>query len=173
MNREIHSASTLEQKQTATNSSPPAAPNIPQVKFGREGEKVARSSPTPMKHNQLRVACDWKMLVDVGWQLAFRSEIATTTLRPDMVLWSPSLKKVFIIELTVPWEDSVDEAYEQKRLHYAELAAEAQHRGWNADVRPVEVGCRGFVAESTIRLLKNLQSRQYWRQLRETASGCG
>ena len=72
------------------------------------------------------------------------------------LLWSPSLRKVFIIELTVPWEDSVDEAYERKHLRYAELAAEAQHRGWNTEVRPVEVGCRGFVATSTTRLLRDL-----------------
>ncbi|KAL7382684.1 hypothetical protein ABVT39_026468 [Epinephelus coioides] len=118
------------------------------------------------------------MLVDVGRRLAFPPEIATTTLRPDMVLWSPSLKKVFIIELTIPWEHSVDEAYEWKRLRYAELAAEAQHRGWNTEVRPVEVGYRGFVAASTIRLLRDLgikgQSlRQAVKAVSEAASGCG
>ncbi|KAL7387592.1 hypothetical protein ABVT39_025839 [Epinephelus coioides] len=96
------------------------------------------------------------MLVDVGRRLAFPPEIATTTLRPDMILWSPSLKKVFIIELTVLWEDSVDEAYERKRLRYAELTAEAQHRSWNTEVHPVEVGCRGFMAASTIRRLRDL-----------------
>ena len=99
------------------------------------------------------------MLADVGRQLVFPKEIATTTLRPDLVLWSPSQKKVFIIELTVPWEDAVDEAYERKHLRYAELAAEAQHRGWNAEVRPVEVGCRGFVARSTTKLLTDLGIR--------------
>ncbi len=50
------------------------------------------------------------MMVGIGWQLVFPPEIATTTLRPVLVLWCPSLKKVFIIKLTVPWEDSVDEA---------------------------------------------------------------
>ena len=89
----------------------------------------------------------------------FPAEIATTILRPDLVLWSPSLKKVLIIELTVPWEDPVDEAYERKHLGYAELAAEAQHRGWNTEVRPVEVGCRGFVAASTTKLLRDLGIR--------------
>ena len=73
-----------------------------------------------------------------------------------MVLWSPSRKAVYIIELTVPWENSVEEAYERKKLRYTELAADATQRGWNAKVWPVEVGCRGFVASSTIRLLKEL-----------------
>lgn len=39
---------------------------------------------------------------------------------------------------------------------YTELAADATQRGWNAKVWPVEVGCRGFVGSSTIRLLKEL-----------------
>ena len=77
------------------------------------------------------MARDWKMLADIGRQLVFPPEIATTTLRPDMVLWSRSLNNVFIIELTVPWEDSVDEAYERKHLRYDDLAAEARHHGWN------------------------------------------
>lgn len=116
------------------------------------------------------------MLADIGRQLVFPPEIATTTLRPDMVLWSRSLKKVFIIELTVPLEDSVDEAYERKHLRYADLASEARHHGWNTEVRPVEVGCRGFVATSTTRLLRDLgikgqSQRSAIRAVSEAAEG--
>lgn len=96
------------------------------------------------------------MLADIGSQLVFPSEIATTTLRPDLVLWSPSIKKVYIVELTVPWEDSMEEAFERKHLRYSDLAAEARQRGWNTEVRPVEVGCRGFVGTSTTKLLRDL-----------------
>ena len=102
------------------------------------------------------MAQDWKMLVDIGQQLIFPPEIAATTLRPDLVLWSPSLKAVYITELTFPWENSTEEAYEHNKLCYTELAVDAQQRGWKAKVYPVEVGCRGFVASSTIRLLKDL-----------------
>ncbi|KAJ8010190.1 hypothetical protein DPEC_G00072420 [Dallia pectoralis] len=96
------------------------------------------------------------MLADLGQQLNFPPEIAVTTLRPDLVLWSPSLKSVYIIELTVPWESSTEEAYERKKLRYTDLAADAQQRGWRAKIYPVEVGCRGFVAFSTTKLLKDL-----------------
>lgn len=48
---------------------------------------------------------------------------------------------VYIIELTVPWEGAVEEAYERKKLRYIDLAADAQQQGWNVKVRPVEVGC--------------------------------
>jgi hypothetical protein len=150
-------ASALEDKRAATNSLPPtAASHSLRTNFVREGAKPPKSGSTPLERDQLRLARDWKMLADIGRQLVFPPEIATTTLRPDMVLWSRSLNKVFIIELTVPWENSVDEAYERKHLRYADLAAEARHHGWNTEVRPVEVGCRGFVATSTTRLLRDL-----------------
>lgn len=47
------------------------------------------------------------------------------------------------------------EAFERKKLCYTDLVAEAAARGWKAEVRPVEVGCRGFVASSTTRLHKD------------------
>ena len=50
----------------------------------------------------------------------------------------------------------MEEAYERKKLRYAEFAAEAQQQGWKAKVCPVEVGCRGFVASSTTRLLREM-----------------
>ncbi|MGH0123308.1 UNVERIFIED_CONTAM: hypothetical protein FKN15_067757 [Acipenser sinensis] len=96
------------------------------------------------------------MLADVGQRLIFPPEIATTNLRPDIVLWSGSARLVHLVELTVPWEDAVDEAYERKKLRYAQLATEAEQRGWRVRVYPVEVGCRGFVAHSTTRFLRDV-----------------
>lgn len=71
-----------------------------------------------------------------------------------IVMWSTSQKTVLIIELNVPWEAEVGEAYECKRPRYADTAAEADQCGWRAQMLPVEVGCRGFVAMSTTKLLK-------------------
>lgn len=38
-----------------------------------------------------------------------------TNQRPGIVLWSASQKTVYLIELTVPREDSVEEAYKRKK----------------------------------------------------------
>ncbi|MGH0157353.1 UNVERIFIED_CONTAM: hypothetical protein FKN15_033297 [Acipenser sinensis] len=81
------------------------------------------------------------MLADVGQRLIFPPEIATSNLRPDIVLRSGSACLVHLVELTVPWEDAVDEAYERKKLWYAQLAAEAEQRGWRVRVYPVEKDC--------------------------------
>ncbi len=74
---------------------------------------------------------------DLEQRLIFPPEIATTTLLPDLVLWSNSCQLTYIIKLTVPWEDAIEEAYERKNLHYSNLAAEAEDRGWKIRVRPV------------------------------------
>ena len=53
----------------------------------------------------------------------------------------------------------MEEACERKKLRYTELAANAQQQGWKEKVRPVEVGCRGLVATSTSRLLREMGVR--------------
>lgn len=63
----------------------------------------------------------------ISKQLEFPLKIADATLRPGSVLWSLSLKEVYIVELTLHWEDGVEEAFERKHLCYAELAAKALH----------------------------------------------
>lgn len=68
------------------------------------------------------------MLVDLNQKLCFPLEIATTNLRPALVLWSALLRHVY--KLTVPWERSVDEAFEHKKLRYTELGANAKQQDW-------------------------------------------
>jgi len=50
----------------------------------------------------MEAARDWKMLADLHQRLIFPPEIATTNLRPDIVLLSGSALIVQLIELTVP-----------------------------------------------------------------------
>ncbi len=150
-------AAVLDNQRTSVNALPPPSSRWQPTPFVREGQ--ASLATIRADTGQLDRARDWKLLADLGKKLCFPTEIASTNLRPDLVLWSPSLKLVYIIELTVPWEGAVEEAYERKKLRYAELAADAQQQGWKASVRPVEVGCRGFVATSTSRLLREMGVR--------------
>lgn len=87
------------------------------------------------------------MVADLDQRLCFPTEITTTNLQPDLVLWSSFLCSTLIVELMVPWEDAVGEAYERKSLKYSELVADREQRGWRTRVFPVEVGCRGFSSE--------------------------
>ena len=98
---------------------------------------------------------DWNFRVDLDRQLKFPSEITTTSLRPDITLWSPSVKTVILAELTVPWEGGMEAAFERKEK-YTELAAECREAGWSTVICPVEVGCREFIGTSIQRLLRNV-----------------
>jgi len=58
------------------------------------------------------------MKTDLKEQLQFPQEIAQTTLRPDIVIWSRNPKRVVMVELTVLWEDWIEESHELKRSKY-------------------------------------------------------
>lgn len=51
--------------------------------------------------------------MDLEQQLKFPSHVTSTTLKLDMVL-SESTKQVVLLELTVPGEDHLEEAFERK-----------------------------------------------------------
>ena len=74
-------------------------------------------------------------------------------LRPDILLVSESTKNIVIMELTVPWEDRLEEAHERKRTKYERLVINCREQGWKARCMPIQVGCRGFVGHSLHRAL--------------------
>ena len=129
---------------------------VPAISFCRAG--AAQTSITPRKPNPklLSGANDWQVSADLGSILSFPQHIVFTLSRPDIVLWSEAVKKVVLVELTVPWEENVEEAYERKKARYEDLRAECEDNGWSCVVLPVEVGCRGFVGRSVFKFLSLL-----------------
>lgn len=69
-------------------------------------------------------------------------------------MWSTKARSIHLIEFTVPLEEGIESAFERKKARYSELAAECREAGWKTNIYPVEVGCRGFLGLSTIRLLR-------------------
>ena len=92
------------------------------------------------------------MKVDLGGRLKF-PRIVQTTLRLDMILWSEEAKKIILIELTVPWEEGCEQAFEWKSAKYQDLLHDCRGGGWQAWLFPVEGGCRGFPVPSGWRML--------------------
>lgn len=92
----------------------------------------------------LATARDWEMTVDSEKQLKIPSHINQSRLRPDIILVSEATKQLFMLELTVPWEERMEEAQERKREKYQELVEDCRRNGWKTRCMPVEVGCRGF-----------------------------
>ena len=100
---------------------------------------------------------DWEFLFDLGdSQLVFPPEIAVTTQRPDIVIFSRSKKAVLLVELTVPLEDRVAAGHTRKENRYAGLVQQCTENGWFARCFAVEVGCLGYVSPSLLHCLDSL-----------------
>lgn len=65
----------------------------------------------------------WQLASDFGRQLKFPAEITMSSLCPDTMLWSAPARTVIMKELTLPWEEEMEAAYERKEERYAELSA--------------------------------------------------
>ena len=92
------------------------------INFIRAGEKP-RSTPRTSP-GLLSTAQDWQLSVDLGSQLKFPQHVAKTTLRPDIILVSEATKNVVMLELTVPWEERMEVAFERKREKYDSLVSD-------------------------------------------------
>ena len=108
------------------------------------------------KPSLLEGCTDWHVATDLKHNFIFPTEIALTTKRPDIVIWSVKAKKVFVIELTVPYEENFDWAHQRKLEKYEDLREQCVRNGWTTNVFPIEVGCRGFITNSTTVSLNNL-----------------
>ncbi len=125
-------------------------PFVPEGKAPKLKTKAANA-----KEGFLAKASDWRMLVDdIDDPILFPPEIATTNLRPDIIIWSEETKCVILIELTVPDETNLDNAHSRKSKKYSELVHQCQSNGWETRLYPIEVGTRGYVYNSVPRCLR-------------------
>ena len=144
----------------------PRVPLQEQVRFVRSGETCPNSSKA--EPPLLQQAADWKVIADFNGKWEGDAEgipthvVAHTSERPDIIMWSDTLRLVVILELTVPAEVNVQAANTRKRSRYGGLSSEIQLTtndegvGWKVSVFPVEVTVRGFIARSVHTLLKTL-----------------
>lgn len=98
-------------------------------------------------------SAEWKVRCDLTDQLSMPQHIVITNQRPDLIIWSDIEKTIILMELTVPWEENLSYAHERKLSRYDDLVAQCQARGWNCELFAVEVGCRGFSAQSALKFL--------------------
>ncbi len=64
------------------------------------------------------------MTVNLERQLKIPTHITQSKLRPDIILVSEATQQLILLELTVPLEESMEEAQERKRKKYQELVEE-------------------------------------------------
>lgn len=120
-------------------------PGQSKIEFVPQGGKV----PDRKKANESSVRPSlgrWEVAADL--QGSERFFPIPTTKKPDLVIWCEEEKEVHIVELTVPYEDNISSAHERKEKRYEALVEDCVEAGWKAVHFPVEVGCRGFIATS-------------------------
>lgn len=146
------------------NQSPVRPPKIPSIRqcFVRAG-----SSASVPKISVSSVGCllspvnDWEILVDFDHKKAlFPVHITSTNQRPDIVIWSNSAKLVLLVELTYPAEEGIVEASFRKQARYLPLKKQIEEEKrpypWKAKIFTIEVGARGFVANSVFSFLRKI-----------------
>ena len=86
----------------------------------------------------------------------FPPNIVPSAKRPDITIWSPSLRKVIMIELTCPAEEGIDKAHQRKMARYQDLQRRVKDAEWTPILRTIEVGARGYIAKSVHRCFRSL-----------------
>ena len=86
----------------------------------------------------------------------FSLSLYITSCRPDGVFYSNSLKRVILLELTVPIEDRVLKSHQLKTRRYEALIKECASNNWKATLLTIEVGCRGYACGSIKHVLMRL-----------------
>ncbi|CAG9562382.1 unnamed protein product [Danaus chrysippus] len=125
------------------------------IRFVREGTRAIKSSVKP--YSILKAASDWTIMMDTyEKQYKIPEDICASASRPDIFLYSRILKRVVMIELTVPWETNIPKDHAIKVNKYYELTNELTRNRFVVDLYAVEVGARGITAKSLYNLLKDL-----------------
>ena len=116
------------------------------IKFVKKGEKDNVCPPPTSLAHLLSPARDWQCLIDYrDHSFVFPTEICITELRPDIVIWSPSVKSVILFELTCPSEENILQAKARKTARYLPLIQLIQSNGWSVSLRLLEAGVRGML----------------------------
>ena len=127
---------------------------VHKIKFVKAGMPTSsrKSKPIGLLHHTR----DWLFMSDLNSGFIFPGHIAITSLRPDLIVFSNSMKRIIIIELTCPCEENMESWHSIKLSKYLPLVDVTRRSGWPVDLFAVEVGARGYCSRSVPLCLKKL-----------------
>ena len=100
------------------------------IQFVKEGNVLKIACENMRKPSLLEGCTDWHVATDLKYNFLFPTEIALTTKRLDIAIWSDKAKKVFVIELTIPYEENFDWAHQRKLEKLEDLREQCVRNGW-------------------------------------------
>ena len=105
-------------------------------------------------------AKDWIVIADLGNRRKFPDVVQVRTLlRLDLIIYSKSIKRILWREQTCPSEERIEESHKLKIARYADLKKACKTAGWSCYNMAIEVGAKGFVAESLQQAAKSIGIR--------------
>ena len=82
------------------------------------------------------------------------TDIVITAQKPDLVIVNKSIKKVTILELSVPFETNIEKTHQIKVDRYANLISDIQNQNFDTQYYPIEIGSRGYISNENEARLK-------------------
>ena len=80
----------------------------------------------------LTAAKDWIVIADLGSKLKFPDVVQVRTLlRPDLLIYSTSIKRIICGEQTCPSEEMIEDSHELKITRYDDLRKACETAGWH------------------------------------------
>ena len=136
-----------------------ARESVPQRRtyFLREGaSQYARSKCKTLRRDLLENANDWTTAADIGGMKHYPQVIQESGQRPDAVMASKKTDTIIVAELTVPWEDRMEQSNVLKEDRYSELTMDLIDKGYSVHFFAIEVGARGLVGRSSYTFLREI-----------------
>ena len=90
------------------------------------------------------------------WNVSSSNNLSSFCSSSRYITFFRSTKKVIIIELTCPCEENMSQWHEEKSQKYYPLCCSIRSNGWSVYFYAIEVGARGFCAESVRSCLRSL-----------------
>jgi hypothetical protein len=122
------------------NKEPPCQTLLLSDLFVKAGQNVRAGSRKSVNQKSLLFgASDWKLLVDLdSHKIVFPTEICDTSQRPDVIIWSSTLQKVILLELTCPAEEGIVAARLRKEAKYLPLLEQIKRNKWSVTFLTME-----------------------------------
>ena len=98
----------------------------------------------------LDICDDWDVSIHLPEWDSRPIIIKETRLRPDIVIHSASTQQLIMVELTMQYQNRLEEAHIYKKEKYLNLIKELKDDSYKAVVIPFEVGARGFILGSSV-----------------------
>lgn len=119
----------------------------------------ARTKKKQPRASIMPAANDWELLIDYeNKEIVFPPDILPSDQRPDIIIWSHSLRTVILCELTCPGEESIRDAQSRKKIRYAELVKDCRSLkpSWTTHFYTIEACVRGMLAFTFRKFLSSL-----------------